>query len=266
MSNEDQVVPALGMKKPIDFNTVEDLSQKEDVSASQEELSLANIPVSQKPIADAMVPLFGEQTACLIFARAWANREKGIQNVISDLDKVLSKDADAHNTVLQVLTECLKDKVQQVTTKAFLLVEEYIKGLHNHKQHSPKNDVSNTEKMLVQLLDRLADPKFTSKAEQCFFELFKVEQYDGQFLLAFLLKTSSYVNKNMSTSVKHMVPRLQILNTIIEKFTYYENDIKKLSQANFPFPQVIAKIKEGADASSPEQRKVSLQLVVSLYN
>ena len=120
--------------------------------------------------------------------------------------------------------------------------------------------------MLIQLLDRLADPKFSAKAEHCYFDLFPVEQYDGMFLLSFLLKTSSYVNKNMATSVKHMVPRLQILNTIIEKFSYYENDIKKLSQATFPFPQVIAKIKEGVDASSPEQRKISLQLVVSLYN
>jgi len=36
MSHEDSVVPALSMKQPIDFNTVEDKVQKEDVSASQE--------------------------------------------------------------------------------------------------------------------------------------------------------------------------------------------------------------------------------------
>lgn len=36
ISHEDSVVPALGMKQPIDFNTVEDKVQKEDVSASQE--------------------------------------------------------------------------------------------------------------------------------------------------------------------------------------------------------------------------------------
>jgi len=176
-----------------------------------------------------MVPLFGEQAACLLFAKAWANREKGIGSVIADLDKALSSESDAHNTVLQVVTECLKDKVQQVTTKAFQLVDEYTKALHAHKQLSPKSEISNTEKMLVQLLDRLADPKFAAKAEQCYFELFKVEQYDGQFLLGFLLKSSSYVNKNMSTSVKHIVPRLQMLLTIVDKFPYYENDLKKLT-------------------------------------
>jgi len=75
------------MKQPIDFNTVSDdgfnggignISKEGEVAASQEELKLSNIASSQKPIADAMVPLFGEQIACLVFAKAWANREKGI--------------------------------------------------------------------------------------------------------------------------------------------------------------------------------------------
>lgn len=109
-----------------------------------------------------MVPLFGEQASCLVFARAWANREKGITAVISGLNEAMSKDNEipAHNTILQVMTECLKDKVQQVTTKAFALVEAYIAGMQAHPGINPKLDTSNTEKMLVQLLDRLADPKF----------------------------------------------------------------------------------------------------------
>lgn len=55
--HEDSVVPALSMKKPIDFNTVgEDdfngggdapLSSKDgEVSASQEEINLSNVPPS----------------------------------------------------------------------------------------------------------------------------------------------------------------------------------------------------------------------------
>jgi hypothetical protein len=49
-----------------------------------------------------MVPLFGEDVACHVFARAWANREKGISQVIEHLDPVLSKDNEtpSHNTVL----------------------------------------------------------------------------------------------------------------------------------------------------------------------
>ena len=89
-SHEEQVVPALNMKKPIDFNSVGeddfDTGSKDEVAATQEELSLANVPQSQKPIADAMVPLFGEKVACLVFAKAWGNRERGIQEVISHLD------------------------------------------------------------------------------------------------------------------------------------------------------------------------------------
>jgi hypothetical protein len=49
-----------------------------------------------------MVPLFGEETACLVFARAWSNREKGIQQVLTTMDQVLAKDHElhSHNTVL----------------------------------------------------------------------------------------------------------------------------------------------------------------------
>jgi len=47
------------------------------------------------------------------------------------MDEVLSKDSEtsSHNTILQLMTECLKDKVQKVTTKAFQLVDAYIASL-----------------------------------------------------------------------------------------------------------------------------------------
>ena len=67
------------------------------------------------------------------------------------MDDILAKDSEnhSHNTILQVLTECLKDKVQQVTTKAFALVESYIAALKRNKGINPKSDISNTEKMLI---------------------------------------------------------------------------------------------------------------------
>ena len=51
-SNDEQIVPAHNMKKPIDFNTVGDdelpssSNPVESVSASQEELKLGNIPTT----------------------------------------------------------------------------------------------------------------------------------------------------------------------------------------------------------------------------
>jgi|LauGreDrversion4_2_1035121.scaffolds.fasta_scaffold83676_2 hypothetical protein len=100
-----------------------------------------------------MVPMFGEEVACLVFARAWVNREKGITQVIAQMDESLAKETPeshhAHGTLLQLIAECLKDKVQQVTTKAFILVEAYIGSLQKFKNMNPKSEVSNTEKMLI---------------------------------------------------------------------------------------------------------------------
>jgi len=89
-----------------------------------------------------MVPLFGEEVACLVFARAWANREKGISLVIEKIESVLQKDSTehpgSHGTILQLITECLKDKVQQVGTKAFALTDAYVVSLQKNKATNPK--------------------------------------------------------------------------------------------------------------------------------
>ena len=95
--------------------------------------------------------------------------------------------------------------------------------------------------------------------------MFHVDQYDGNFLVNFLFKQSSYINKNNANNFRHIIPRLSLINTILADFDKYENQLKKISQASFPFGIVLAKIKEGVDASNPEQRKISLQLIVTMY-
>lgn len=83
-------------------------------------MKMQNITQSQRPIADAILPFAGEPTTLLLFAKTWQNREKGISDFISRVNEILSKDSDTANTAtLQVITECLKDKVQQITVKSF---------------------------------------------------------------------------------------------------------------------------------------------------
>ncbi len=120
------------------------------------------------------------------------------------------------------MTECFKDKVQQISTKAFQLYEAYVGALQKNKALNPKQEASNTEKMLIQLLDRLSDPKYAAKAEQGFFQLFTVEQFDGTFLLSFLFKPSSYLNKSNQTNFRHLIPRLTLINTFLTDFPKYE--------------------------------------------
>lgn len=116
--NEEIVVPALNMKKPIDFNTVDDQDFQApgggfSGSPDDEELKIQNIAPNQRPIADAILPYLGEEGTLLVFAKSWQNREKGIGILTSKLNEILGKDAEHANTaVLQVMTECLKDKVQ----------------------------------------------------------------------------------------------------------------------------------------------------------
>ena len=72
--------------------------------------------------------------------------------------------------------------------------------------------------MLAQLLDKLADNKFRGKAEQAYLKFFGVESLDGNFLIVYLLKNNSYLNKKLSSSFKHLIPRLHIMLGILTDF------------------------------------------------
>jgi len=77
--NEELIVPAHGLKKPIDFNTVgdDDFDGGNGGAAAgsgnpdEEELKMQDIAPSQRPIADAILPFFGEQGTLLLFAKSW---------------------------------------------------------------------------------------------------------------------------------------------------------------------------------------------------
>ena len=66
--------------------------------------------------------------------------------------------------------------------------------------------------MLTQLLDKLADARFKPKAEETYMRFFDVETIDGVFLISFLMKGSSFLNKKLASSFKHAIPRLQIIH------------------------------------------------------
>lgn len=78
------------------------------------------------------------------------------------------------------------------------------------------------EKMMANLLDRLADNKYRQKVEQVYLKFFTVDSLDGLFLANFLFKSNSYLNKKLATSFKHSIPRLNILLYLISNFDKYE--------------------------------------------
>ena len=57
--------------------------------------------------------------------------------------------------------------------------------------------------MLTQLLDKLPDPKFSPKVEAAYLSFLEIEAMEGAFLISFLLKNSSFLNKKLATSFKH---------------------------------------------------------------
>ena len=73
---EDVIVPAHNLKKPIDFNLVDDQDFSGGIGgASDESLSMHNIATTLRPMADAILPFLGEEATCKLFARNWQLRE-----------------------------------------------------------------------------------------------------------------------------------------------------------------------------------------------
>lgn len=53
----------------------------------------------------------------------------------------------------------MNDKVQQVLTKAFFMVEKYIEYIEGHREINPKQDISVFEAFLYNILEKLIDQK-----------------------------------------------------------------------------------------------------------
>jgi len=99
-NNEDLIVPAHNLKKPIDFATVNDQDFGNGASNQEEELKMQNIAPTQRPIADAILPYIGEPMTLMLFARTWQNREKGITQFIGKVNEILTKEGDVANTAI----------------------------------------------------------------------------------------------------------------------------------------------------------------------
>lgn len=108
----------------------------------------------------------------------------------------------------------LNDKVQQVLTKAFIMVEKYIDYIGAHREINPKQDVSVFEAFLYNILEKLIDQKQQGNAQKCYYSLFEVQQLDCPWLIQFLFRPQQFASKQVLQSSKHSVPRL----TIVLKF------------------------------------------------
>lgn len=85
-----------------------------------------------KTFADALLPYYGELCCAKIFHRRWQFREEGVAEFIAEMPSVFRKgSADnvtaVNSAILNTLVEILKDKVQQIITKSFEAVEQYIR-------------------------------------------------------------------------------------------------------------------------------------------
>ena len=120
-----------------------------------------------------LVPLYGDEIPCLMYASKWKQREQGVTqfsagmrdavtkaNEVLEDSATLSKEQRANQALLLNMTEVLKDKVQQIVNKCLPMVEKYIQILREMPQLNPKQDTSIFERFLMQILEKMPDAKY----------------------------------------------------------------------------------------------------------
>lgn len=176
----------------------------------------------------------------------------------------LTHEQRCNQAILQNMSEVLKDKVFQVINKSFPMVSAYITLIEKSPGIQPKSDTSIFETFLMNFLERLADLKTFPKVNESYTRLFKVQQLDCAYLIAFLLKPQSFINKKSLQSHKHLTPRFTIILGFLKAFSTYE-DSKRITKQTFPTQFLLPHIKSGLEANNQELRQISHDTLVEMY-
>jgi len=265
------VVPAHVQGKLIDFATADDttfdMNQGRRVFKPEEQLTtdgaeadeddpstlkVQNLPQSQRAYAEQLIPFYGEMVPCMMYSTKWKMREQGVQDFTQGMQKAMAQavqsdpsnqeqpqpeainlDQKCNQALILNMNEVLNDKVQQIVKKTVDMVESYQAVLEAYKQVNPKQDTSNFEKFLMNFLEKLADPKSSTRVQKAYMRFFSVQQLDCVYLLQFIFKPQSFSSQTSQASVKHRVPRLRILLSFLTDFQSYESK-GRITKDTFP--------------------------------
>lgn len=150
---DEQTVPALMLKKPIDFNTVDEDNYQgggtiggSAVPDAEEGMRYTDLNPMLKSKADAILPFYGEETTVKIYHRRWQFREEGVKQFIAEMGSVFEKATkddklqNANTAILGTIVEIMKDKVQQIIMLSFDASEAYIATLGRFASLTAKSD------------------------------------------------------------------------------------------------------------------------------
>jgi hypothetical protein len=69
--------------------------------------------------------------------------------------------------------------------------------------------------MMAQLLVNIAEKKYESKVEKAFLAL--CQTFDFAYMAQYLFKNSSYTNKKLASSPKHIIPRIRLIENMVKE-------------------------------------------------
>lgn len=110
---DETVIPALRLKAPIDFNTVED-DKEAFYSQLKEGAPEDEIPAPKRAAVEPLIEVFGEEVVRKFYSKKWQAREDAIDKVLAGVGAAMQKAGDSspfHLAVLGYVGETLQDRI-----------------------------------------------------------------------------------------------------------------------------------------------------------
>ncbi|CAG9321572.1 unnamed protein product [Blepharisma stoltei] len=259
VSHDEQVIPTMsnGRAPGQIFGGEEEENLPPNLDNPPEPLG-----VQQSKFADPLLPILGEDLCRRIFSKAWQFREDGlgiIQNEVSQGSSSQifggSDNSNIYSGVLGAVRYTVGDKVAQVSLKSMGLINTLLNSIAPTRAVVRGDVPEHIQSILSSLLDKVGDnnARVRESAEQTFISLTRSDVVGVGPAVQSILKPM----KDKSTSQKHIIGRLNLLDNIVKEF--------QIDNSYVPFQPVAEYALNGFKNTSQDVRNAAFNLLMSIY-
>ena len=222
-----------------------------------------NLSAQNSKFAEPLIPIIGDELARKIFSKTWNNREEALKALEGDLtgrpQYINNTDTGAvFVAYMGAISYTINDKVNQVVLASMSLLQTLISKPPPHVPS--KNELmSYVDGVVNGLLEKIGDNNARTRetAESALLGMANHPLVTCNFCVTSLTKNVNPTKHKTSSSIKHIVARLNILRQLVEQFRINTKDV--------PYQPVVDFAVDKLENSAPEVRQAASHLLVDIY-
>ncbi len=211
---DEQVIPTIQKKNPNESKVVEEGGE----GAQEEEAKVEEISPENMKYAEPLIPILGEEVVKKMFSRPWTIREEGLKEA-EEIIKGQANDQAVFMAAISLSSQAMGDKILQIIQRGLSILHTTLKSSTSQLESgSAQNSCFN------QIFLRLGDnnPRIKAKAEEILFMMAGHPSFGAQIVCQHITKGHG---KKSTSSLRHIVGKMQLLHKILEKYPIKEHGI-----------------------------------------